>query len=264
VKASGIGSRLKELEKRLASEPANLGLRVTVAGLLHEAGRTPEAIALYRSVALAYRAQGRVQQAIAVCRSALELAPDDACRALLAELAPPPPPPPPAPPAPPPPAPVAVRPPSTKPPTRPPSAKPPARRPSQDTPLPRPLPHHVADPTTRPMRLEIPEEDAPWGDGATTRPSGDARPRGTGLAEAARRISGLIAGEADEPEIDVAAELDTRKRPRVDPRALVHLTIPPVVTPVPPGADEPATDPTRPRDSDEELTAPHDRTDPDD
>ena len=262
MKAGGIGSRLKELEKRLASEPANLGLRVTVAGLLHEAGRTPEAIALYRSVALAYRAQGRVQQAIAVCRSALELAPDDGCRALLAELAPPPPAPPPAPPAPPAPAPVAVRPPSAKPPTRPSSAKP-ASWPPEDTPLPRPMPHHAADPTTGPLRVEIPEEDVPWADGAKTRPSGDTRPRATGLAQAARRISGLIAGEADEPEIDVAAELDTRKRPRVDPRALAHLTIPPVVTPVPPGADEPATDPTLPRDSDEELTAPHDKTDPD-
>jgi hypothetical protein len=117
----------------------------------------------------------------------------------------------------------------------------------------------MADPTTRPLRLEIPDDDVPWAEGAKTRPSGDRRPRPTGLAQAARRISGLFAGEADEPEIDVAAELDTRKRPRVDPRELAHL-----LTPVPPGADDPATEPTRPRDTDEELTAPHDKTDPDD
>ncbi len=66
--------KLRELEKRLEKEPGNLGLRVTAAGLMHEAGRTVEAVELYRSVALAYRDAGRKQQAIAVCRSILELA----------------------------------------------------------------------------------------------------------------------------------------------------------------------------------------------
>ena len=80
-------SKLKELEKRLKSEPQNFGLRVQVAGLMREAGRSTEAVELYRSVALAYRDQGRTQQAVAVCRSILEIAPDDvACNALLSTL----------------------------------------------------------------------------------------------------------------------------------------------------------------------------------
>src|SRR5258705_2548050 len=80
-------TKLKELERRLRDEPDNLGLRVSVAGALHEAGRRDDAVELYRSVAIAYRDQGRPQQAITVCRSILELAPDDAsCHALLATL----------------------------------------------------------------------------------------------------------------------------------------------------------------------------------
>ena len=52
-----------------------------------------DAIELYRSVAMAYRDQGRVQQAIAVCKSLIEIAPNDsASRALLATLTPPAPP----------------------------------------------------------------------------------------------------------------------------------------------------------------------------
>ena len=80
-------SKLKELEKRLRDEPENLGLRVMVAGALHEAGRRDDAAELYHSVAIAYRDQGRPQQAITVCRSVLELAPDDAaCKELLQAL----------------------------------------------------------------------------------------------------------------------------------------------------------------------------------
>lgn len=80
-------SKLKELEKRLRDEPDNLGLRVTVAGALHDAGRRDDAVELYRSVAIAYRDQGRPQQAIIVCRSILELAPSDGpCTELLAAL----------------------------------------------------------------------------------------------------------------------------------------------------------------------------------
>ena len=80
-------SKLKELEKRLKDEPENLGLRVTYASALREAGRHDEAVELYRSVAVAYREQGRNQQAIAVCKSILEIAPDDVrCHALLAQL----------------------------------------------------------------------------------------------------------------------------------------------------------------------------------
>lgn len=80
-------SKLKELEKRLRDEPDNLGLRVMLAGALHEAGRLGDAVELYRSVAIAYREHGRIQQAITVCRSVLEIAPDDAsCQALLATM----------------------------------------------------------------------------------------------------------------------------------------------------------------------------------
>ena len=80
-------TKLKELEQRLRDEPDNLGLRVMVAGALHEAGRRDDAVELYRSVAIAYRDQGRPQQAITVCRSILELAPGDGpCQELLATL----------------------------------------------------------------------------------------------------------------------------------------------------------------------------------
>src|SRR5688500_13625401 len=80
-------SKLKELERRLKDEPDNLGLRVMVAGALIEAGRRADAIELYHSVAIAYRDHGRLQQAITVCRSILELAPDHAaCRDLLGAL----------------------------------------------------------------------------------------------------------------------------------------------------------------------------------
>lgn len=90
-------SKLKELEKRLRDEPENLGLRVMLAGALHDAGRLGDAVELYRSVAIAYREQGRLQQAMTVCRNVLEIAPDDAsCQALLATMLgrprPPPPP----------------------------------------------------------------------------------------------------------------------------------------------------------------------------
>ncbi len=61
-------SRVRDLERRLRDEPNNLGVRVMLAAALREIGRDPEAIELYRSVAIAYRDQGRTQQAIAVCR----------------------------------------------------------------------------------------------------------------------------------------------------------------------------------------------------
>jgi hypothetical protein len=145
---------LDELAKRLEREPGNLGLRVTVAGMLREAGRSGEAVELYRSVAIAYRDQGRLQQAIAVCRSILEIAPADrACQELLAEL----------------------------------SA--PRRESSSDTPLPAPLPHHVADPSGPAHRISQSDvlEDL------ETKPQRRASSQ-SGLAEAARRISGMISG----------------------------------------------------------------------
>jgi CRP/FNR family transcriptional regulator, cyclic AMP receptor protein len=70
-------SDVPDLESRLPTEPDNLGLRVTLADALCVQGRIDEAIALYRSIALAYREQGRTQLAIAVCRRLLAAAPKD-------------------------------------------------------------------------------------------------------------------------------------------------------------------------------------------
>lgn len=230
--------KLKELEKRLKQEPDNLGLRVTVAGLLREAGRSVEAVELYRSVALAYRKQGRNHQAIAVCRSILEIAPaDEACRALLATLSSP--------------APAPAPP------------EPPRRSSLEETPLPRAVPHHVADPTSAAPRV-TPSSD-PFVEGAPTRPGGEEPAETTGLAQAARRISGLIGGD------DLAAELETRQRPRIDSELVRRISLPPPtvpvsrVTPLELTTDrEDALTPV-PRDSDDELTQPRDRLpDPDD
>src|SRR5262249_33785480 len=80
VQGTGVADpvvRVGELERLVRDEPDNLGLRVQLAGALREAGRTREAIELYRSVALWYRDQGRAQQAQAVCESILAIAPDD-------------------------------------------------------------------------------------------------------------------------------------------------------------------------------------------
>jgi hypothetical protein len=138
---------IDELERRLRDEPSNLGLRVSLAGALHAAGRTSDAIELYRSVAIAYREQGRTLQAVAVCRSILEIAPDDpVSRALLASLA--------------------------------------ASGGNGDgdrasvatltgdhTPLPNPVPYHVADPTTRLLRKPSEPLLTPDPDAARTQPS---------------------------------------------------------------------------------------------
>jgi hypothetical protein len=240
--------KLKELEKRLEKEPNNLGLRVTVAGALHEAGRTVEAIELYRSVALAYRDGGRRQQAIAVCRSILELAPeDDACRSLLASLTMPAQPLPPV---------VAA-------------APEPKRRSSVDpTPLPKPVPYHVVDPTSGRQRVTPSHvEDLPTSEGADTRPGDEPRPSAetTGLAQAARRISGWIAGDSVTSEVDdddLAAELETRQRPRIDDsEALRKISQPPPTVPTERVVlDDDELTPLR---ESEELTQPRDKVDKD-
>jgi Cyclic nucleotide-binding domain len=165
--------KLRELERRLVEEPGNLGLRAQIADALREAGRQAEAAEQYRSLALAYREQRQAQQALAACKSALELAPDDArCRALLAELG----------------ALGAA-----------PSAAGARRRPStwsEETPLPPALPHHVADPTLRLRRVS--ESDLPATEGAVTRPGAEdgAVPEVSGIANAARRISATLIGVA--------------------------------------------------------------------
>ncbi|MBA3393515.1 MAG: cyclic nucleotide-binding domain-containing protein [Deltaproteobacteria bacterium] len=246
-------SKLKELEKRLRDEPENLGLRVMVAGALREAGRQQDAVELYRSVAIAYRDQGRSQQAIAVCRSILEIAPDDpSCHALLAalvvhhkgrsgrdtgqvygneivlEVGTPPP--------------AAER-------SAPVQGEPRPRRSSFDeTPLPGPLPYHVADPTTRSLK-KLSEADLgmPVSEGAKTRPGptwrgrdslgapgidGGTSPGVEGIASAARQISAsLVSGRAPEHG-DMSAELDTRRRRRIESSDLRKITLPPPTAPI--------------------------------
>ena len=78
---------LRELEKLLRKQPGSLVVRIRLAAALHAVGRLPEAVDLYRSVAMAYFAQGRLDQAMAVCHSLLEIAPmHQDTHLLLAEL----------------------------------------------------------------------------------------------------------------------------------------------------------------------------------
>jgi hypothetical protein len=191
-------TKLRELEKRLKDEPDNLGLRVMLAGALLEAGRRADAVELYRSVAVAYRDAGRAQQAITVCRSLLELAPDDAaCQALLASLTELP-------------ERLTPMPGQREPRVRltPPTLRPPSeddsdgvpRRSSYDlTPLPAPLPYHVADPSVAtPLR----REDLPPSLRAELGPV----PEIEGIAAAARQISAsLIAASRQAEEAAEAA-----------------------------------------------------------
>lgn len=271
-------SKLRELEQRLRDEPDNLGLRVVVAGALHEAGRRADAVELYRSVAIAYRDQGRQQQAITVCRSILELAPEDApCQELLAALlatAP-------APRASPPPgsrpSPVPASRPSPLPAGPSPSPLPdrpspsPLPRPSETelagavdvsrrssgemTPLPPPLAYHEADPTTGSQQRLSPSELPP-----SLREELAAYPEIAGIAAAARQISAsLIAASRrveDTQELDdsdLAAELDTGRLlrtggPRLAPSASVPppAPLPPSAPPSPPTPSPVARPPTPP------------------
>jgi hypothetical protein len=224
-----------------------------VAGALHEAGRRDDAVELYRSVAIAYRDQGRPQQAITVCRSILELAPGDAsCRQLLEMLlASQPAPrasPPPAPrespfpvpalrrsPAPRPSPPRLPRPPSSE------SEEPPRRSSVDVTPLPLPLPYHEADPTTGSL-VRLSASDLP----PSLREELAAYPEIAGIAAAARQISAsLIAASRNEAERDaereaerdagtqelgdddLAADLDTGRLLRTGPRMAPSASVPP-------------------------------------
>jgi hypothetical protein len=252
-----IVNKLKELEQRLRDEPDNLGLRVMVAGALHEAGRRDDAIEIYRSVAIAYRDQGRPQQAITVCRSILELAPGDVpCQELLAALmasqqaprASPPPRPSPSPmpgarPSPVPgarPAPVPGRPspgrlPSPDPEPR--DADPVRRSSGEMTPLPAPLAYHEADPTTGSLQRLSPSDLPP-----SLREELAAYPEIAGIAAAARQISAsLIAANrraeetAEIAEEDFDADHDTGRLMRGGPRAAPSASVPPPPpTPSPP------------------------------
>jgi hypothetical protein len=276
-------TKLKELKHRLRNEPDNLGLRVMVAGALHEAGRRADAVELYRSVAVAYRDQGRPQQAITVCRSILELAPDDApCRELLAALlanqpapraSPPPaqlgpsPLPRPSPSPLPRPSPSPLPRPSPSPSPRPSSlesaepTEPPERPERPDagasvrqssgemTPLPLPLAYHDADPTTGTLRRLTPSDLPP-----SLRRELAAYPEIAGIAAAARQISAsLIAASrrADEQaertqeldEEDLGTEVDTGLHRR--PGGLRAVPSASVPPPVPraPGARPPTPPP---------------------
>jgi hypothetical protein len=272
-------TKLKELEQRLRNEPDNLGLRVLVAGALHEAGRRADAVELYRSVAVAYRDQGRPQQAITVCRSILELAPDDApCQELLAALlarqaapraSPPPSRPSPPPPARPSPSPLPTRPSPSPLPTRSSldAAEPtdptelsvlPERRDAGEpgrpssgemTPLPPPLAYHDADPTTGTLRRLTPSDLPP-----SLRAELAAYPEIAGIAAAARQISAsLIAASRRTEEQaertqelddeDLAAEVDTGPHRRPGGlRVVPSASVPPPV-PRTPGARPPTPPP---------------------
>lgn len=142
-------------------------------------------------------------------------------------------------------------------------------RPSDATPLPAAMPYHVHDPTSSLLRIALSE--LPMSEGADTRPGSEAgdRPSVDGLASAARRITRTLTGD-----IDVAAELDTRERVRLEPEEAARLSEPPPTVPitrvdgslrdsvvdVASDVDEDATTPVplRARDSDEELTNPRD------
>lgn len=79
--------QIKDLEQKAQREPQNLAVRLQLAAVLRAAGRREEGTALVRSVALAYHGDGRIAQALAVCRSLLEIEPADlATQALFAEL----------------------------------------------------------------------------------------------------------------------------------------------------------------------------------
>jgi CRP-like cAMP-binding protein len=78
---------VKELERAVRDEPANLTAKIRLAGAYRDSGQKTDAVRLYRDVAAAYVAQGRRAQAVAVCRGILEIEPGQAeTSALLATL----------------------------------------------------------------------------------------------------------------------------------------------------------------------------------
>src|SRR5262249_46362668 len=65
---------LKDYVRQLQLEPDNMVVRLKVAFVLKELGRPDEAIETYEGVARAFAAEGRLVQAIAVCKGILEMA----------------------------------------------------------------------------------------------------------------------------------------------------------------------------------------------
>jgi hypothetical protein len=129
----------------------------------------------------------------------------------------------------------------------------------EETPLPRAVPYHVADPTTQSLKKLSDVSlggDLPVVEGADTRPgSEDSRPAAVaGIASAARKITATLAQE------DLAAELDTRQRPRIESADLERLSQPPPTVPFERiEVDEDAETPP-PRGDDDEHT--EERTEP--
>lgn len=74
---SSARKNLAAAERAIAREPANLVLRLKLAAALRAVDRVHDAVDVYRSVAVAYQREGRFLQALAVCRSILEIVPED-------------------------------------------------------------------------------------------------------------------------------------------------------------------------------------------
>ena len=69
-------SRLKELAAALMAEPGSIPRRLELAAALRDAERPNDAIDLYRGVAAAYAEEGRLVQAMAVCKGILDIDPE--------------------------------------------------------------------------------------------------------------------------------------------------------------------------------------------
>ncbi|CAN5467538.1 hypothetical protein BH11MYX1_BH11MYX1_43580 [soil metagenome] len=97
-----------------------------------------------------------------------------------------------------------------------------------ETPLPAPIPYHIADPTSAKAKLVVEDLD----EDLETRPGPSARPPsepGTaGLAQAARRISGMITNPSSP---DLARELESRQHVRLSPEDLDPISHPPPTLP---------------------------------
>src|SRR5262249_32998757 len=106
----------------------------------------------------------------------------------------------------------------------------------EPTPLPQPMPHHVADPSHQRISasdVTDPDADLPASEGATTGRGAGEGPSVAGLAQPARPISGLFATETARvtPFEDLAGELDTRQRPRVESDQVRRVALPPPTSP---------------------------------
>jgi hypothetical protein len=177
---------------------------------LRASGRIDEAIEHYISAACGFRDAGRLQNAIAVCQSLLEIAPEDPVgRSLLDSLAP---------------------------------ARTSSISDGGATPIPPAVPYHVADPTTR-LRKKITDPE---------------------LANSALANSALLAAmdsESLDTPYDVAAELETRKRPLIEEAELLALSLPPpsdpdeLPTPIPYDGGGVLRDLLRDHDTDDDLRA---------